>query len=197
MARIARTPWSRLTPVFAGVLVATGLALSAAAATARTSSPVPTCKWAPKSLIDKDLKVSVKAPKASFTVQYAPVLTCSYVETKSDFQAKGKPIVSIGFRESQHFIPPSAFTPVKGLGSCLARSCPKPHKPAWIDVTHATTGTAPYAMTYVSGVTLFVEDGLNCVTITVQNPNDALPVKDETAQVEKLARSLLPRFKYS
>jgi hypothetical protein len=174
--------------------VLAGVCLSLGAASAGAKSVSPTCKWAPPSLILGDLHVPVKTPKASYALQIAPVLTCAYTEKKALFQAKGKTIVTIGFRELQHFIPPSGFTYVKGLGSCLPRSCPKPGKPAWIDVAYRPLSSSPYALKYVAGVTLYIEDGLNCLTVSVQNPNAELPIRHEVAQVELLARTLLPKF---
>jgi hypothetical protein len=58
----------------------------------------------------------------------------------------------------------------------------------------SAAGAASPPVTFISGLSLAVEDGLNALSIQVANPDGPVPVADETAQVEKLARVLLPHF---
>ena len=61
----------------------------------------------------------------------------------------------------------------------------------------STGGSGAYQMRYVSGVVLRVEDGLNSIEIIVDNPDGPLTVAGEVARVERLARRILPKFRWT
>ena len=170
------------------------------AATASGGFPVPTCGWVSTGQIKTFFGVRVRALNGVWRTSFAPVLTCRYLERRPKLQFGNVPIVAVQYRELQRFNPGPQAKPVKRLGSCVEHSsCPKPHQPAWIITQQGTTGpkpNAPYGLPYVSGVTLGVEDGLNALVIQVANPDGPLPVKNEVAQVEALARKLLPKFRW-
>ena len=191
-----------ITTLLVTALVAIGCGATASAA-GGGGFPVPKCGWAPASLVQKTFGVNVRAIKGSWRTQIAPVLTCAYVERRPKLQFGFVPLVTVQYRELQHFRT-TGLTYVRGLGSCVARSsCPQPHKSAWILVAHSKlTPAYPiaypiYQIPYVSGVGLYVEDGLNALVIVVSNPDGPLPVKNEVGQVEQLARKLLPLFHWT
>lgn len=169
---------------------AASLVLAAPAGAHRRHFPIPHCKWASGSLVSRTFGVQVNEKRGSWKTQIAPVLSCRYVETQTRLTATGKPIIRIEFREMQRFRPLPGSTYVRHLGSCRRHSsCPRGHKAAWILVEH-------YGNSYVSGVLLMVEDGLNQIDIEVSNPYGPLPVASETKAVERLARHLIRRFRW-
>jgi hypothetical protein len=181
------------------------LGLTATATGAAGRFPVPRCGWVPPSLIDRTFHVNVRARAPVWTTQIAPVLTCALVERKARYAPRNINLVTIQFRELQRFKPPRGWTFVRGLGRCVEHSsCPAPHRAAYVDLIRGVRSTkpysispypvGPYAVEYTAGVGLRVEDGLNSLTIFVTNLVGPLPLKNEVATVEKLARKLLPRF---
>lgn len=194
-SRISRRP--QALAALAAVALAVGLMPAAASAGAATSFPVPTCGWASARLVSGYLHVSLRSPKSSWATKIAPVLSCAYTERRASRQKAGHALVTISFRELQYFKRiPTSWVAVRGVGSCLSRiSCTTPGHPAYAFVRHGQTGKSPYyVMPFVSGVALEAEDGLNCVTITIDNPRGPLPVRDELAQAKALVKRLLPRF---
>ncbi len=184
---------SRIVARVAGVLAVLGmtLAFAAPAAAHRRHFPVPRCRWVSASMIDHSFGLQVNAEKGSWQTLIAPVLSCGFVEQQPQLQEAGEPIVLVQFREMQRFRPGSADVFVPHLGSCVKRmSCPRPHEPAWLYVE--PDGATPYS----SATVLAVQDGLNAIVIEVVNPFGPLPVSNETAAVEHLARELLPRFRW-
>jgi hypothetical protein len=139
----------------------------------------------------------VNALPPQWGTEIAPVLSCRYVESTPRLQMSGSPIVTIEFREQQLFHPPKGAVSVPHLGRCLTGvSCPLRGQPAWLyEVTSAGTATTSgAASTYAAVEALEVEDGVNQLTILVQNPQGPLSVADETTALEQLARPLLKRF---
>ena len=104
------------------------------------------------------------------------------------------------YGEAQHFKFQRGFKLVKGLGSCIAHSsCPKPGEPAWVYYTYRPHRWVRCLTRsrYVSGVVLRVEDGLNSLEIIVDNPDGPLTVAGEVGRVERLARRILPKFRWN
>ena len=169
--------------------------ISAAPASAHRF-PVPRCGWARPSLIDKTFGLQVNASKPYWTTQIAPVLHCNYLEQQPSLQEVGEPIVSLEFREIQRFKVQPGMTPVKALGSCRVHiSCPKgTRQAAWIYMVDSAGSSSSTAFT--SGLLLEVEDGLNQITIEVENPFGPLPVSNEEDAAIHLAKKLVPRFRY-
>lgn len=181
------------------VLIAGGGVASAATSHASTTHhrgfPIPSCRWAGPAAVSGALGVRVRALAPAWSTQRAPILRCRFVETKVHLQVRGRPIVSIEFRELQRFHLDASYRFVRGLGRCVARSsCPKPRRPAWLHVSQSISAGTPYAMRFGSGLTLGVEDGLNSIVIQIQNPRGPLPIASEVGAAERLARSLLHRF---
>lgn len=163
----------------------------------RRRFPVPSCRWVPTSLIKSELGLSVRALAPQWTTDVAPVLTCSFVERSPQLQFGDVPIVTVQFRELQRFRVTAGSVFVPRLGSCVVHSsCPVAHKSAFQLVGHATGGTPPYLSQFVSGIDLRAEDGLNFLRIVVDNPDGPLPVANEVAAAHKLARVLLPKFRW-
>jgi hypothetical protein len=192
--RILRGGDRRLRPAI--LALTTLVAALAFAAPASAHFPVPHCGWVKPSLIRHDFGVQVKARKPYWVTKLSPVLHCNYSERQPSLQMPGAPIVRVQFREIQRFQLAPGMVPVKGLGSCRARvSCPAHagHKAAWILTQKAVTSFMP---AFTSGVLLAVEDGLNMFSIQVSNPGGPLPVASERAAAIRLARRLIPRFRY-
>jgi hypothetical protein len=184
----------RLRPAI--LALTTLVAALAFAAPASAHFPVPRCGWVKPSLIHRDFRVQVKAHKPYWVTKLSPVLHCDYSERQPSLQTPGAPIVRVQFREIQRFKLSSGMVPVKGLGSCRARvSCPAHggHKAAWILTERVVSSLYP---TFTSGVLLAVEDGLNMFSIQVSNPGGPLPVASEKAAAIRMARELIPRFRY-
>lgn len=184
--------------VAVAVLLISG-AVTGRSALAARSSPVPSCGWTPASLIDSTFGDRVRALPAAWETVIAPVLVCEYVERRPKLQFGNAPFVVVRYGEAQHFKVQRGFRVVKGLGSCFARSsCPKSGEPAWVYYTYSSTGrSGAYQLRYVSGVVLRVEDGLNSLEIIVDNPDGPLTVAGEVARVERLARRILPKFRWT
>lgn len=191
--------------ILAIVATAAVFGLIAPSAGAARRFPVPNCGWVPDSLIWNTFHAAVRAQAPVWSTHIAPVLTCGFAEPQPMYAPSNVPLVTIQFRELQTYKPPANWTFVRGLGSCVeGSSCPAPHRAAYIRMVKVQEGgqPSPFAgssppppmTSYVAGVGLKVEDGLNTITVLVQNPYGALPVKNEVATVEKLARKLLPRF---
>jgi hypothetical protein len=188
---------SRISVRAAGVLVALGLtlALAAPAAAHARRFPVPRCGWVTASMIDHSFGLQVNATKGAWKTLIAPVLSCSFVEQHARLQAAGDPIVLVQFREIQRFRPGEADVFVPHLGSCVKHfSCPRSHKPAWLYVHQAADGMLPTP--FSDATVLAVQDGLDSIVIEVANPFGPVPVANESAAVEQLARKLLPRFRW-
>lgn len=193
--RILRVRHRRLRPVLlAMALLAAALTF---AAQASAHFPVPRCGWVKPSLIHRTFGVQVRARKPYWVTKLSPVLHCNYSEQQPNLQVAGSPIVRIEFREIQRFKLAPGMVPVKGLGSCRRRvSCPahSAHQAAWIFTSDSVSSLHPIQFT--SGVLLAVEDGLNMFSIEVRNPEGPLPVAREEAAAIRLARQLIPRFRY-
>lgn len=180
------------------VLVMGGRPASAAAA---GRFPVPTCRWVSAGAVGHAFGVQVRAQRPVWSTVIAPVLTCGFAERHANLQPAGQELVTVEFRELQHFGVPRGWTAVRHLGGCVKHvSCPKPGRPAWLRVVKTKPAPVPYAIDYpipyISELDLNVEDGLNAITIRVRNANAALPVKNEVAAAERLARRLVPRFRW-
>lgn len=166
------------------------------AAPASAHFPVPRCGWVKPSLIHRTFGLHVKAHKPYWVTKLSPVLHCNFSERQSNLQTAGSPIVRIEFREIQRFQLAPGMVPVRGLGSCHKRvSCPSRsgNQAAWILTQNAVTSLTPQ---FTSGVLLAVQDGLNMFSIQVSNPYGPLPVAGEKAAAIRLARRLIPRFRY-
>lgn len=171
------------------------LVFAGSASARRRHTPVPRCSWVSSTLVQRTFNLAVRARKPAWATQIAPVLTCGFNETQPNLQIAGQPIVTVQFRELQRFKVSKALTFVPHLGSCVMRSsCPVPHKPAWVYIQQ-TSGSGSFGP-YVDALQLRVEDGLNTIVITVQSPYGSLPVTNELAAAEQLARKLLPRFRF-
>ena len=177
------------------VVLGVAFVFAADATAAGHKFPVPTCKWTPTSLIGRTVGVSVRGLKGKWNTDVAPVLTCGFLESQPELQFGNVDLVTVQFRELQRFKPPKNWTFVKGLGSCVEHSsCPVPGKPAWLFVNRELAQPPPYGHPFIDVLVLRVEDGLNSLTIAVDNPNGPLPVRNEVANIEGLARKLLPLF---
>ncbi len=175
----------------AGALVA-----PAPAAQAARSFPVPSCGWASAGFVSRTLGDGVRTLAPVWKTQLAPVLTCEYVERIPHLQVGDVPVAAVQFRELQRVRPPKGAVSVANLGSCVsATSCPTPGHPAWLVETQGVV--AATAKPYARAEALEVQDGLDQITIIVDNPNGPFPVASETAALERLARALLPRFYWS
>jgi hypothetical protein len=172
--------------------------LAAAAAVSATASPfpVPSCGWASSSLVGRTFGDPVRAETPAWSTFAAPVLTCRYLERRPKLQIGNDAIVVVQYAELQRYrsLPGASF--VKRLGRCLSSStCPKRNRPAWLLVQRSASEPGlDGTQSYVTGVDLRVQDGLNAIEILVDDPNGPLTVGDGVAQVEKLARTLLPKF---
>ena len=186
--------------------VALALTIDPAATAAGHRFPVPKCSWVPASLVSRTFGVPVRAGRPVWRTNVAPELICPFSEKNHRLQVAGEPIALVAFHELVRF-KTKGFRFVRHLGSCVVHSsCPEPHKPAWIRTVTGQVGSypygfhaspqRPYGFSYIAGVELRVEDGLNYLQILVVNPFGALPVKGEVGQVEKLARKLLPLFRW-
>jgi hypothetical protein len=192
--RILRVRDRRLHPVLCAVTtIAASLAF---AAPASAHFPVPRCGWAKPSLIAQTFGVQVYARKGYWRTKLSPILHCNYVEQQPNFQEGGVPIVRLVFREIQRFKVSPGMVPVKALGSCRIRvSCPSgQHQAAWVFSEDSASSLLPTP--FMSTVVLGVEDGLNMISIEVVNPFGPLPVANEQAAAIRLARRLVPRFRY-
>jgi hypothetical protein len=161
------------------------------------SFPVPSCGWAPSSLVSKTIDDPVRAEKPAWMTVFAPILVCQYVERRPQLQLGNDPIVIVRYAENQRFMPPVGSTFVRGLGRCRNNvTCPSPHEPAWLYIRQDLTQPGPQGLPFVSGVDLRVQDGLNAIEIMVDNPDGPLAVASEAKQAERLARKLLPKFSW-
>lgn len=174
------------------VVIALGM-MGATSATAR-SFPVPSCNWTPASLVGATFNDPVRLETKVWSTDFAPLLTCTFVEHQPKFQFGDVPItVTVTYAENQRFAALNGSTYVRGLGRCLRNNaCPRPHEPAWLLVRRRVTGLQQY----VSLVDLRVQDGLNAIEITVENPYGPLKVTSEVGQVERLARGVLRKFSW-
>jgi hypothetical protein len=171
-------------------------AIGAARATA-SSFPIPSCQWTPSATIGKTFEDPVRAAKPVWVTVFAPILSCGYIERQPKLQFGTDPIVIVSYAEDQRFSPLHGSTFVRGLGSCLSGdACPRPHEPAWLYVKQDPAATGPYGLQFVSGVDLRVQDAVNAIEITVDNPDGPLGVVSEVGQAERLARELLPKFRW-
>jgi hypothetical protein len=180
-------------PVFV-LIIALG-AIGAARAAA-SSFPIPSCHWTPSATIGKTFEDPVRAAKPVWLTAFAPILSCGYIERQPKLQFGNDPIVIVSYAENQRFSAPRGSTFVRGLGSCLSNdTCPRPHEPAWLYVRQDPAAPGPYGLQFVSGVDLRVQDGVNAIEITLDNPDGPLAVASEVGQAERLARELLPKFR--
>ncbi|MGO9751204.1 MAG: hypothetical protein ACLP8S_29620 [Solirubrobacteraceae bacterium] len=178
------------------VILALG-AIGAVTASAR-AFPIPSCGWAPSAVIGKTFKDPVRAAKPVWITDFAPILSCRYIERRRKLQLGSNPIVTVRYAEDQRFSPLAGSTFVRGLGSCIRDpTCPRPHKPAWLYVRWDVTAPGAGRLRFVSGVDLRVQDGLNAIEIIVDNSGGPLAVVSEAGQVERLARELLPKFSWT
>ncbi len=177
------------------LLAVASLAAAGAASAAAQSFPVPSCGWASSSLLSRTFADPVGAGKPTWSTFAAPVLTCGYFERRPKLQIGNDPIVLLQYAELQRYRPRSGSTYVKGLGECLSSdTCPAPGRPAWLYVQQSLSAAGPSGTQYISGVDLRVQDGLNAIELQVDNSEGPLTVPSEVAQVESLARLLLPKF---
>jgi hypothetical protein len=157
--------------------------------------PIPSCGWVSKARVHNTFGVQVKARKPYWMTRIAPVLHCNYTETQSSLQQPGKPIVRVQFRELARLEPSAGFVPVAHLGSCRRRvSCTGGHS-AWLYRQQAANSLNPTSP-FTAGVSLGVQTGLNSIVIQVVNPFGPLPVTNEVAAAEHLAKKLARRFRW-
>jgi hypothetical protein len=176
-----------------GALAALSASLGAAAP-ASARFPIPSCAWVSKARVQHTFGVQVRARKPFWMTHIAPVLHCNFLESQSSLQLPGKPIISIQFRELQRLEPASGFVPVAHLGDCRRGvSCAGGHS-AWLYTQQATNSLSPTPFT--AGVSLGVVAGLNSIVIELENPFGPLPVSNEVAAAEHLARRLVRRFRW-
>ena len=73
------------------------------------------------------------------------------------------------------------------------------NRPAWLYelTSFGGQGNSRYAVRFTKLAALEVEDGFNEITILVTNPDGPLPVANEAHALERLARTLAPRFYYA
>lgn len=177
-----------------GAVVALSISLACAAPAGARGFPIPRCGWVSRALVQHTFGVRLKDRKPYWTTRFAPVLHCNFVERHSNLQLGGRPIVRIEFRELQRLRPQSGFVPVAHLGDCRRRvSCAGGHS-AWLYTQEASTSLSPTPFT--ASVSLGVQAGLNSIAIQVENPFGALPVRNEVAAAERLAKRLARRFRW-
>jgi hypothetical protein len=165
-----------------------------AAAPASARFPIPSCGWVSKARVQHTFGVQVRARKPFWMTHIAPVLHCNFLESQSSLQSPGKPIIRVEFRELQRLKPGSGFVPVKHLGDCRRRvSCAGGHS-AWLYTQPATNSLS--LTPFTAGVSLGVAAGLNSIVIQLENPFGPLPVSNEVAAAEHLARRLVRRFRW-
>ncbi len=183
----------RVSAIVLAMLSALG-AVGATSAAAR-SAPIPSCGWAPASMVGEVFGDPVRMMTPEWTTVYAPLLTCGYAERQPKLQLGDAPIVAVRFAENQRFAPDPGSTFVRRLGKCVnAKACPRPNKAAWMYVQMDRSGSFTSDSQFVSEVDLRVQDGLNAIEIFVSNPYGPLAVASESAQAQRLARLLLPKF---
>lgn len=160
--------------------------------------PKPNCGWASAARVSQAIADPVRGLSPVWSERFAPILTCRYVERQARAQVAGEPIVGVEFLENQDFST-RGLTPVAHLGSCDPHAqCPGPGEPAWRlvrngDTTGSGVGGASGSPSYVQ---YRVQDDLDAIIVTVDNPAGALRVSNESAAVERLVRSLLGRFRW-
>jgi hypothetical protein len=173
------------------------LALYACAGAGARKFPVPSCTWVSTAAVSAAVGEPVRALPERWRTFHAPVLTCYYAERTPHVQLGNLPLVSIQFAELQFYHVVKGEQPVRGIGVCVNRStCPQPGRPAWLfsATNQVTRARAPYVFTFISEERLFVQDGINAIAVGVQNPSGPLRVKNVTARLKSLARSLMQRF---
>ncbi|HET9719347.1 MAG TPA: hypothetical protein VFP55_04645 [Solirubrobacteraceae bacterium] len=181
-----------LVPLCAVLALSTAL-VSAAPAGAR-GFPIPRCGWVSRATVQRTFGVPVRARKPYWMTRFAPVLHCNFIERQSNLQLGGRPIVRVEFRELQRLEPQPGFVPVAHLGDCRRGvSCTGGHS-AWLYTQEASTSLSPTPFT--ASVSLGVQAGLNSIVLQVENPFGALPVRNEVAAAERLAKRLARRFRW-
>ncbi len=184
---------NRLFPTL-GALAAVSASLACAAPASAHHFPIPRCGWVSKARVQRTFGVQVKARKPYWRTSIAPVLHCNFMERQSSLQVPDKPIIRVQFRELQRLQPASGFVPVAHLGDCRRRVSCTGGRSAWLYTQRASTSLSPTPFT--AGVSLGVVAGLNSIVIQVDNPFGALPVSNEVAAAEHLARRLVRRFRW-
>lgn len=175
-------------------VLALSISLACAAPAGARGFPIPRCGWVSRAVVQHTFGVRVRARKPYWMTRFAPVLHCNFLETQSNLQLAGRPIVRVEFRELQRLRPQSGFVPVAHLGDCRQRvSCTGGHA-AWLYTQEASTSLSPTPFT--ASVSLGVQAGLNSIVIQVENPFGALPVSNEVAAAERLAKRLARRFRW-
>jgi hypothetical protein len=172
-------------------------ALAPAAAAGGRRFPAPSCGWVPAREIGGAIDDPVSALAPAWTTDIAPVLTCGYVERQPKLQLGNVPLVTVQFRDQQLVRPPKGAVGVSHLGSCMAGvSCRAKDQVAWVYslAGYRAVSDSPYAARFVKLEALGVQDGLNQITIVVDNPDGPLALADETDALVRIARRLLPRF---
>jgi hypothetical protein len=182
-----------LLPALSAVVAVSASLLCAAPAGAR-GFPIPRCGWVSAARVQNTFGVQVRARKPYWMTSIAPVLHCNFLEAQPSVQLAGKPIVRVQFRELQRLKPASGFVPVEHLGNCRVRvSCTGGHS-AWLYTQESSGSLSPTPFTSI--VSLGVVAGLNSIVIQVQNPFGPLPVSNEVAAAERLAKRLARRFRW-
>lgn len=181
----------RLRPVL-GAAAALLVPLACAAPAGAHGFPIPSCRWVSNARVQHSFGVQVRARKPFWTTKVAPVLNCNYVERRSDLQVSGRPLVHVEFRELAKLKPQPGDVPVLHLGDCRRRVSCSGGKSAWLYTQQAATSLSPAP--YTASVSLGVQAGLNSIVIQVSNPFGPLPVTNEVAAAEHLARRLARRF---
>ncbi|HWD84739.1 MAG TPA: hypothetical protein VG321_03235 [Solirubrobacteraceae bacterium] len=183
----------RLFPAL-GALAAVSASLACAVPAGAHGFPIPRCGWVSKARVQSTFGVHVKARKPYWMTKIAPVLHCNFMESQSNLQVPGKPIIRVQFRELQRLEPAAGFVPVAHLGDCRRRvSCTGGHS-AWLYTQQA--GSSLSLTPFTAGVSLGVVTGLNSIVIQIENPFGPLPVSNEVTAAEHLARRLVRRFRW-
>lgn len=159
---------------------------------ALAGGPVPSCSWTSASYVGHLLKDPVKLSKPG---PYNGTLDCIFHERHRKLTLKGQGagtyLLSLHYATFAGFTTPDGAKPVPGLGNC-SQGCPG-NKPAWLTLTKGLPVGKFKGKKILTQAELDIADGSNSITILCFTPRGTLKVH-EVAQLEKLARKVLPRF---
>jgi hypothetical protein len=171
---------------------ATVTLFAAASGPASAHGPVPTCSWTPAAYVGGLVKDAVRLSQPD--PYNGTTLFCQYYELHRKLSLEGQEtwLVQVQYGTFGSFQIPSGATPVAGLGDC-SKGCPG-NRPAWLLVIRGYPDTGkPSKTKIVTSEILDVQDGSNDVSIGINTPLGSLP-GDETADIEAIARKVLPSF---
>lgn len=181
---------SRVSVLVAAVAVAAGLL---AVTPAYGHGPTPACSWTSSTYLRQVLGVRLRLKKPG---PYNGTLGCDYTEVHPKYTFKKTFMVEIQYITFSSYTYTAGDPKVSGIGSCQGGSCPtgNPNDPSELSILRAIRPGKRKGKKYTQREWIYVQDGSNTFAVGLLSYEAPLPKKNETAQIEKIARKLAPLF---